>query len=125
MGRVYHLKEARKEEMKEMREYPDDAHLMDVYSFPEYQVEVEVPTNIDGPSKPVTLDKAIKDVVDPVILGNMGVSVYEIPMGKIKLPMDEWVDVEDLGVDDNNYPSGTNSVEMATSAPNQKVWLDK
>jgi hypothetical protein len=36
MGRVYHLREARKEEMEEMREYPDDAHLMDIYSFPEY-----------------------------------------------------------------------------------------
>jgi hypothetical protein len=72
MGRVYHLREARKEEMKEMREYPDDAHLMDIYSFPEYQVEVEVATNVDGPSKPVILDEAIKDVVDPVILGTQG-----------------------------------------------------
>jgi hypothetical protein len=125
MGRVYHLKEARKEEMEEMREYPDDAHLMDIYSFPEYQVEVEVATNVDGPSKPVILDEAIKDVVDRVILGNTGVSVYEIPMGKTKLSMDEWVDVEDLGVDDNDYPSGTDPVEMATPAPNQKVWLDK
>jgi hypothetical protein len=125
MGRVYHLKEARKEEMEEMREYPDDAHLMDIYSFPEYQVEVEVATNVDGPSKPVILDEAIKDVVDRVILGNTGVSVYEIPMGKTKLSMDKWVDVEDLGVDDNDYPTGTDPVEMATPAPNQKVWLDK
>jgi hypothetical protein len=30
-----------KEEMEEMREYQDDAHLMDIYSFPGYQVEVE------------------------------------------------------------------------------------
>jgi hypothetical protein len=118
MGWVYHLKEAR---MEEMREYPDDAHLMDIYSFPEYQVELEVATKVDGPSKPVILDEAIKDVVYWVILGNRGVSVYEIPMGKIKLPMDKWVDVEDLGVDDNNYPSGTDPVEMATPAPNQKV----
>ena len=58
-----------------MRKYPDDAHIMDIYSFPEYQVEVEVATNVDGPSKPVILDKAIKDVVDPVTLGNTGVSV--------------------------------------------------
>jgi hypothetical protein len=42
--------------MEEMRKYPDDAHLMDIYSFPEYQVEVEVVTIIDSPSKPVTLD---------------------------------------------------------------------
>jgi hypothetical protein len=46
MGRVYHLREARMEEMEEMREYPDDTHLMDIYSFPEYQVEVEVATNV-------------------------------------------------------------------------------
>jgi hypothetical protein len=45
-------------------------------------------------------------------------------MEKIKLPMDEWVDVEDLGVDDNDYPNDTNPVEMAMPAPNQKVWLD-
>jgi hypothetical protein len=45
-------------------------------------------------------------------------------MEKIKLPMDEWVDVEDLGVDDNDYPNDTDPVEMATPAPNQKVWLD-
>jgi hypothetical protein len=124
MGRVYHLREARKEEMEEMREYPDDAHLMDIYSFPEYQVEVEVATIVDSPSKPVTLDEAIKDVVDPVILGNTGVSIYEIPMEKIKLPMDEGVNVKDLGVDDNDYPNDTHPVEMATPAPNQKVWLD-
>jgi hypothetical protein len=110
--------------MEEMREYPDDAHLMDIYSFPEYQVEVEVVTIIDGPSKPVTLDEAIKDVVDPVILRNTGVSVYEIPMEKIKLPMDEGVNVRDLGVDDNDGPNGTDPVEMATPAPNQKVWPD-
>jgi hypothetical protein len=51
------------------------------------------------------------------------VSVYEIPVEKVKLPVDEWVDVEDLGVDDNDYPSGTDPVEMAMPAPTQKVWL--
>jgi hypothetical protein len=96
---------------------------MDIYSFPGYQVEVEVATNVDGSSKPVILDAAIKDVMDPVILGNAGVSVYEIPTEKVKLPVDDWVDVEDLGVDDNTYPSDTNPVEMATPAPSQKVWL--
>jgi hypothetical protein len=111
------------EEMEEMSEYPDDAHLMDIYSFPGYQVEVEVATNVDGSSKPVILDAAIKDVVDPVILGDAGVSVYEIPTEKVKLPVDDWVDVEDLGVDDNTYPSDTNPVKMATPAPSQKVWL--
>jgi hypothetical protein len=121
MGRVYHLREARKEEMEEMREYPDDAHLMDIYSFPEYQVEVEVATNVDGPSKPVILDQAIKDVVDPVILGNTGVSVYEIPMEKIKLPMDEWVDVENLGVDDNDYPNDTDPVRWPPGAESEGV----
>jgi hypothetical protein len=61
-------------------------------------------------------------VADPVILRNTEVSVYEIPMEKIKLPMDEGVNVRDLGVDDNDGPIGTNPVEMATPAPNQKVW---
>jgi hypothetical protein len=112
-----------KEEMEEISEYPDDAHLMDIYSFPGYEVEVEVATNVDGSSKPVILDAAIKDVVDLVILGDTGVSVYEIPTEKVKLPVDDWVDVEDLGVDDNTYPSDTNPVEMATPAPSQKVWL--
>jgi hypothetical protein len=32
--------------------------------------------------------------------------------------------VEDLGVDDNDYPSGTDPVERATPEPNQKLWLD-
>jgi hypothetical protein len=75
-----------KEEMEERRMYPDDAHLMEIYSFPEYQVEGEVVTLIDGPSTPVTLDEALKDVADPVVLRNMGVSVYDIPMEKIQLP---------------------------------------
>jgi hypothetical protein len=112
-----------KEEKEEKREYPDDAHLMDIYSFPGYQVEVEVTTNINGSSKPVILDAAIKDVVDPVVLGDAGVSVYEIPAERVKLPVDDWVDVEDLGVEDNTYPSNTDPVEMATPAPSQKVWL--
>jgi hypothetical protein len=30
--------------------------------------------------------------------------------------------VRDLGIDDNDGPIGTNPVEMATPAPNQKVW---
>ncbi len=57
-----------------MRKYPDDAHLMDIYSFPEYQVEVEVVTIINGPSTPVTLDEALKDMAKPVVLRNMGVA---------------------------------------------------
>jgi hypothetical protein len=93
---------------------------MDIYSFPGYQMEVEVATNVNGSSKPVILDEAIKDVV---ILGDAWVSVYKIPIEKVKLPVDEWVDVEDLGVDDNTYPSGTNPVEMATPASSQNVWL--
>jgi hypothetical protein len=72
------VKREGKEETEEKREYPDDAHLTDIYSFLGYQVEVEVATNLDGSSKPVILDAAIKDVVDPVVLGNAGVSVYEI-----------------------------------------------
>jgi hypothetical protein len=72
----------------------------------------------------VTLDEAIKDVADLVILRNMGVSVYKIPMEKIKLPLDEGVNVRDLGIDDSDGPIGTNPVEMTTPAPNQKVWPD-
>jgi hypothetical protein len=117
------VKREGKEEKEEKREYPDDARLMDIYSFPGYQVEVEVATNLDGSSKPVILDAAIKDVVDPVVLGNGGVSVYEIPAERVKFPVGDWVDVEDLGVDDNTYPSDTDPVEMATPAPSQKVWL--
>jgi hypothetical protein len=56
-------------------EYQDDALLMDIYSFPGYQVEIEVPTNSDGSSKQVILDKAIRREVDPVVLGEAGVSV--------------------------------------------------
>jgi hypothetical protein len=92
-------------------EYQDDARLMDIYSFPGYQVEIEVPTNSDGSSKQVILDEATRGEVDPVVLGEAGVSVYEIPTERIKLPVDDWVDVEDLGM------------EMATPAPSQKVWL--
>jgi hypothetical protein len=69
------------------------------------------------------LDAAIKDEVDPAVLGNAGVSVFEIPTERVKLPVDDWVDVEDLGVDDNTHPNDVNPVEMATPAPSQKVWL--
>jgi hypothetical protein len=44
--------------MEEMRKYPDDAYLMDIYSFPEYQVEGEFVTISDDPSTPVTRDDA-------------------------------------------------------------------
>jgi hypothetical protein len=54
--------------MKEMRDYPDDAHLMDIYSFPEYQVEVEVATNVDGPSKPVILCGAASTSPPPIYI---------------------------------------------------------
>jgi hypothetical protein len=104
-------------------EYQDDARLMDIYSFPGYQVEIEVPTNSDGSSKQVLLDEAIRGEVDPVVLGEAGVSVYKIPTEKIKLPVDDWVDVEDLRMDDNTHPKDVDPVEMATPAPSQKVWL--
>jgi hypothetical protein len=47
-----------KGKMEEMRKYPDDAYLMDIYSFPEYQVEVEFVTISDDPPTPVTRDDA-------------------------------------------------------------------
>jgi hypothetical protein len=83
------------------KEYKDDSRLMDMYSFPGYQVEIEVPTNQDGSSKPVILDKTLLGEVDPVILGEACVSVYKIPVEKKKLPADDWVYVEDLGMDDD------------------------
>jgi hypothetical protein len=121
-----HKREDEGEEMMEIykrERAQDDALLMDVYSFPGYQVEVEVETNADGSSNPVILDEALKGVMDPVLLGRAGVSVYEIPAEKTKTPVDEWVDVEDLGVDENDYPNDTDPVAMATPAPDQKVWL--
>jgi hypothetical protein len=56
-------------------------------------------------------------------LGEAGVSVYEIPTERVKLPVDDWVDVEDLGMDDNTHPKDVDPVEMSTPAPSQKVWL--
>jgi hypothetical protein len=47
-----------KRKMEEMREYPDDAYLMDIYSFPEYQVKVEFVITSNDPPTPVTRDDA-------------------------------------------------------------------
>jgi hypothetical protein len=117
------VKREGKEEARKESEYPDDAHLMDIYSFLGYQVEIEVPMNPDGSSKQVILDAAIRDEVDPVVLGDTGVSVHEIPTERVKLPVDDWVDVEDLGMDDNTHPNEVDPLEMATPEPNQKVLL--
>jgi hypothetical protein len=117
------VKREGKEGQREGKNYQDDARLMDIYSFPGYQVEIEVPTNPDGSSKQVILDKAIRDEVDPVVLGKAGISVYESPKEKKKLPVDDWVDVEDLGMNDDTHPEDVGPVEMATPAPKQKVWL--
>jgi hypothetical protein len=103
--------------------YKDDAHLMDIYSFPGYQVEIEVPTNKVGSSRPVILDKDLRGETDPVILGERGVSVYEISAEKAKLPAEDWVDVEDLGMEDNTHPEDVGPVKMTTPAPREKVWL--
>jgi hypothetical protein len=112
-----------KEGKREGKKYQDDARLMDIYSFPGYQVKIEVPTNPDGLSKQVILDEAIRDEVDPVVLGEAGVLVYEIPKEKKKLLVDDWVDVEDLGMENNTHPEDVGPAEMATPAPKQKVWL--
>jgi hypothetical protein len=61
--------------------------------------------------------------VDPVILGKAGVLVYEIPAEKKKLPADNWVDVDDLGMDDDTHPKDVDPVEMTTPAQREKVWL--
>jgi hypothetical protein len=105
------------------KEYKDDSRLMDLYSFPGYQVEIEVPTNQDGLSKPVILDETLRGEVDPMILGKAGVSVYKIPAEKKKLPADNWDDVEDLGMDDDTHPEDVGPVKMTTPAPREKIWL--
>jgi hypothetical protein len=109
---------------REGKENKDNARLMDIYSFPGYQVEIEVPTNRDGLSKPVILDKTLRREVDPVIVGKAGVSVYEIPVEKEKLQADDWIDVEDLGMDDDTHPEDVGPVEMTTPAlrKNKSGW---
>jgi hypothetical protein len=77
---------------------------MDICSFPGHQVKIEVPTNPDGSSRQVILDKDLRGETDHVILGESGVSFNEIPAGKEKLPADDWVDLEDLGVEDDTHP---------------------
>jgi hypothetical protein len=108
---------------KGKKEYKDDSRLMDIFSFPGYQVEIEVPTNPDGLSKPVILDKTLRGEVDPVILGKASVLVYEIPVEKKKLPADDWVDVKDLGMDDDTHPEDVGPVKMTTPASREKIWL--
>jgi hypothetical protein len=108
---------------KGRKEYKDDSRLMDIYSFPGYQVEIEVPTNQDGSSKPEILDETLHGEVDPVILGKAGVSVHKIPAEKKKLPADNWVNVEDLGMEDDTHPEDVGPVEMTSPAPREKIWL--
>jgi hypothetical protein len=108
---------------KGSKRHKDNAHLMDIFFFPGYQVEIEVPTNRDGSSRQVILDKDLRGEMDPVILGESRVSVYEIPAGKEKLPADDWVNVEDLGVEDDTHPEEVGPVEMTTPEPREKVLL--
>jgi hypothetical protein len=96
---------------------------MDIYSFPGYQVEIEVPANQDGSSRPVILDKTLRGEVDPVILGKAGVLVYEIPAEKEKLPADDWVDMEDLGVEYDTHPKDVSPVEMTTRSHGRRSGL--
>jgi hypothetical protein len=82
-----------------------------------------VPNYPDDSSKPVILEETLLGEVNPVVLGEASVSVYEIRDEKKKLPVDDWVDVEDLGMDDNTHPEDVGPVEMTKPAPRQKVWL--
>jgi hypothetical protein len=61
--------------------------------------------------------------VDPVILGKAGVSVINIPAEKKKLLEDDWVDVEDLRMEDDTHPKDVGPIEMTTPAPREKVSL--
>jgi hypothetical protein len=58
-----------------------------------------------------------------VILGKNGMSVYEIPAEKEKLPVDDWVNVEDLGVEDNTHPKDVSPVEMTTRSHGRRSGL--
>jgi hypothetical protein len=60
-------------------------------------------------------------MANPVVLRNMGVSVYEIPIETIKLPLHEGTNVRDLSIEDSDGPIGIHPVEMTTPAPNQKA----
>jgi hypothetical protein len=74
---------------KGRKEYKDDLRLMDIYSFLGYQVEIKVPTNQDGSSRPFIHNKTLRGEVDPLILGKAGVLVIKIPAEKKKLPADD------------------------------------
>jgi hypothetical protein len=52
---------------KGSKRHKDNAHLMDIFFFPGYQVEIEVPTNRDGSSRQVILDKDLRGEMDPVV----------------------------------------------------------
>jgi hypothetical protein len=41
----------------------------------------------------------------------------------MKLPADDWVDLEDLGMDDDTHPEDVGPVEMTTPAPRENIWL--
>jgi hypothetical protein len=86
-------------------------------------VEIKVSANQDGSLRPVILDKTLRGEVDPVILAKTGVTVYEIPDEKEKLPADDWVNVEDPGSEDDTHPEDVGLVKMTTLAPREKVWL--
>jgi hypothetical protein len=58
-----------------------------------------------------------------VILGKNRVSVYKIPTKEEKLPANDWVDVEDLGVEDDTHPEDVGPVKMTTPETREKVWL--
>jgi hypothetical protein len=96
---------------------------INIYSFPGYQVEIKIPTNPDRSLRPVILDKTLRGETNPVILGKNGMSVYEIPAEKEKLPVDDWVNVEDLGVEDNTHPKDVSPVEMTTRSHGRRSGL--
>jgi hypothetical protein len=80
------VKREGKEEARKESEYQDDAHLMDIYSFPGYQVEVEVPTNPEGPSKPVILGRGHQGRGGPSGLGERGGLSIQDPDGEGQAP---------------------------------------
>jgi hypothetical protein len=60
-----------KRKMEEMREYLDDAYLMDIYSFPEYQVKVEFVITSDDLPHTCDSGRRPKEVVDTVAWNNL------------------------------------------------------
>jgi hypothetical protein len=80
------VKREGKEDAGKEDEYQDDAHLMDIYSFPGYQVEIEVPTNPDGSSPLVSNWSVPKRPTTPSLTLLRTSTFSEMVPGPISVP---------------------------------------